>query len=317
MRHATPLDLFQLLLLAAIYGSAFTAIKLAVPHTGPFVLILARVLIGFAVLLPYALWRGWTWPRSARTWSLIAALCAFNLLLPFFLVSWAQLQLNASLMALLMGAGPFFALIVSHFATGDDRMTRAKLAAVLLGFLGVAIVLGADALHELSAGGSTVRLAQGAALLASLSYAVSGLLVRKADDVPPSQLATLVLGASGACLLALCPLLLPGGLAGLADLASELPRDAILALVYLGLLPTGLAYIMRYKLIRAVGMSFFGLSLYFVPVFGVVIAALWLRETVPLMLFAGLACMLLGLGVARSSRSKARRADKKAGAAPS
>jgi drug/metabolite transporter (DMT)-like permease len=295
IRTATLPDIVLLILLAAIYGSAFTAMKIAVPELGPFGLVLARVMIGFAVLLPFALAKGWNWPPSPASWALLGFLCAFNLIVPFFLVSWSQQHINASLMALLMGAGPLFGLLMSHIATQDDRLSGPKLAGVAIGFAGVALVLGVDAVTGLSGSSVEARLAQLAALLASACYAVSGVFVRRTTDLPPHQLATLVLGLGALVMVAATPLLLPD----IVSIGERLSRDAMIATLYLGAVTTGGAYLLRYKLIRTVGMSYFGLSIYLVPVFGVAIAALWLSEPVPLSLLAGLGLILAGLAVAR------------------
>ena len=295
IRTATPSDMFLLICLAAIYGSAFTAIKIAVPTIGPFGLVVARVVIGFVLLLPYAFMRGWVWPSSSRTWLFLLVLCAFNLLAPFFLISWAQQHLNASLMALIMGAGPFFGLVFSHVATRDDRLTAPKIAGVLMGFLGIALVLGVDAFAGLSGGSMEARLAQAAALLASVCYAGSGILVRQIDDIPPNQIASLVLGLGSIAMLAVVPLLEPG----LLSLYAALDREALIATVYLGAVTTASAFILRYHLIQTVGMGYFGLSIYLVPVFGVAIAALWLSEPITPSLLAGLGLIMLGLAVAR------------------
>ena len=300
IRSATPTDIFLLVFLAAIYGSAFTALKIAVPALGPFALVLARVIIGFAVLLPYALARGWFWPSRASSWLLLVVLCLFNLVVPFFLVSWAQQHLNASLMALLMGAGPLFGLLVSHVATTDDRLSGPKLLGVAIGFAGIALVLGVDALVGLSGGGFEVRMAQAAALSASALYALSGVLVRRIDDLPPQNLACLVLGMGLIVLLAMAPVYLPDPAVFVA-----LDTQQLVATLYLGAVTTGGAYILRYHLIRTVGMSYFGLSIYMVPVFGVAIAALWLREPLPISLIGGLVLILSGMAVARLKRPAA------------
>lgn len=291
LRTPNLLDLILLIALAAIYGSAFTAIKIAVPEVGVYGLVLARVTIAALVLLPYALWRGWQWPTSARTWKLLALLCVFNLLLPFALVSWAQLSINASLMALLMGAGPLFGLVFSHIATRDDRITTSKLIGVALGFVGVALVVGVQAFESTH----QALLAQGAALLASVCYAASGLIVRRIEDVQPTRLATIVLVMGSLALLAGAPFALEAPLATFANL----DLHVALTVLYLGVVTTGLAYIIRYRMIRAVGMSYFALSINLVPVFGIAIAALILSEPLSFSLFAGLACILGGLFIAR------------------
>ena len=79
---------------AAIWASAFVAIKIAVVETGPLWLAAWRVGIGFVVLLPYALWRGLVWPNGANQWLLIFTIALFNVVLPFFLISWAEQEID-------------------------------------------------------------------------------------------------------------------------------------------------------------------------------------------------------------------------------
>lgn len=291
LRTPSLLDLFSLVALAAIYGSAFTAIKIAVPEVGVYALVLIRVVVATLVLLPYAAWRGWQWPTTARTWTMLGLLCIFNLLLPFALVSWAQLSINASLMALLMGAGPLFGLVFSHLATRDDRITLPKLLGVAVGFIGVALVVGIQAFDSTT----QALLAQGAALLASISYAASGLIVRQIEDIQPTRMATIVLGMGSIALLAGAPFALNSPLETLANLEFHV----VLTVLYLGVITTGLAYIIRYRMIRAIGMSYFALSINLVPVFGITIAALTLSEPLSFSLLAGLVFILGGLMIAR------------------
>lgn len=291
LRTPTLLDFFSLVALAAIYGSAFTAIKIVVPEVGVYALVLIRVVVATLVLLPYAIWRGWQWPKTARTWTLLGLLSLFNLLLPFALVSWAQLSIDASLMALLMGAGPLFGLVFSHLATRDDRITLPKLMGVVVGFIGVALVVGIQAFDSTA----QAILAQGAALLASICYAASGLIVRQIDGIQPTRMATIVLGMGSIALLAGAPFALDSPLETLANLELHV----VLTVLYLGVITTGLAYIIRYRMIRAIGMSYFSLSINLVPVFGITIAALTLSEPLSVSLLAGLVFVLGGLMIAR------------------
>ncbi len=295
IRPATPLDLSLLMLLAIIYGSAFSVIKVVVPETGPFALVLMRVFLACLILLPVAALRGWKWPGSAHDAILIGLLCLTNLVVPFFLIAWAQQHLNASLMALLMGAGPFFGMMISHLATKDDRFSSAKAAAVVMGFTGVAIALGADAWTGFSGADPLERLAQAAALFASALYASSGIFVRRVTTLSSRQLATMVLLGSLVLLVAMAP----WGVASSPLLTTAPSVETWIGIAYLGFVTTGFAYLVRFHLIRTVGMSYFGLSIYLVPVFGIAIAAFWLSEPIPLSLLIGLGFILGGLVVAR------------------
>ena len=134
IRKPTRLDLALLVMLAMIWGSAFLAIKVVVPDTGPLWLATIRVVIAFMVLLPIAWFKGLIWPASGRQWRLVCLITFFNVVAPFFLISWAEQYIDAGVASLLIGIGPFLALIGSHFTTRDDRLSRAKITGRDTGF---------------------------------------------------------------------------------------------------------------------------------------------------------------------------------------
>ncbi len=294
IRKPTPLDVFLLVLLAAIWGSAFLAIKVAVVDLGPAWLVTIRVLLGFLVLLPWALWRGVLWPKGGRQWALTVVIALLNVIVPFYLISWAELTIDAGVAALLMGTGPFLALIGSHFTTVDDRLNVWKLVAVVFGFAGVLTVIGVDAVQGLGAN----LLAQGAALAGSVCYVASGILIRKVEGIPPMRFATLILGISSLALLVVTGATVP---------LPALPGpESIFAVIWLGLLPTGSGYFLRYYLIRNVGYSFFALGLNLIPVFGVGLAALILGEPISAAVAIALALVVTGLALARYGAASAK-----------
>ncbi|MCP4317162.1 MAG: DMT family transporter [Hyphomicrobiales bacterium] len=288
IENATVPDLLLVVLAALIWGSAFTAIKVAVPETGPYWLAATRVTIGFLVLLPYAIWRGFILPTSSSVWFLLVMMSLLNVVLPFLLISWAELSIDAGVTSLLMGTAPFFALIGSHLFTTDDRLTRTKTLGVLLGFCGVLTIVGFDAFAGL---GRSNLMAQIACFLGSMSYVAGGLLVRKID-IPPGRLACLALGISSLALIGIA--LLADGLPSL-----DISANATVALLYLGLLPTGFAYLLRYYLIRKIGYSTFAIGLNLIPVFGIVLGVWLLGEALSVRILLALALVVCGLFVTR------------------
>lgn len=281
--HAGPVDIGLLVVVALIWASAFVAVDIAVPETGPLWLPTIRVLIGAAALAPFVLHSGLVLPRSARTWALVIVMAALNIVVPFFLLSWGQLTIDAGMAAVLMGMGPVLALLGNHLTTHDDKINGAKLVAVALCFSGVLTLVGFSVLGNL---GGTFVLAQLATLGAALCYATSSMLIRHID-MPPVPLAWLAL-AIGAVML------LPA--AWIIDGPPPAPsRQAWTALIYLGLLPTGLAHVLRVYLIRRIGHSVFALSIYMIPPFGVVLAFLILAEPITAQLGIALALILCGL----------------------
>ncbi len=296
IRRPTPIDLAGLLFLTIIWSSAFVAIKVAVPHTGPFWLAAIRVCIGFLVLLPWMLYRGLVLPKGAKNWLFLLAVSLLNVSVPFLLISWAELTISAGITSLLLGTGPLLSLILSHLTTHDDKISLPKLIGITFGFTGIALVVGRGALADL---GSGHILAQFAVLGASLCYALSGAMIRKITTIPPTRLATIILG------MASVELLLLASWNGLPDFTA-IDGTSWLSLIYLGLLPTGIATIMRYRMIRTIGASFFSLGMNLIPIFGVLMGAVLLSEDVALTTWAALALIVLGLFAARTPPKKPR-----------
>ncbi|WP_319568443.1 DMT family transporter [Cohaesibacter marisflavi] len=291
IRKPTPLDLSLMLFLTLIWASSFIAIKVAVLETGPVWLAAMRVAIGFLVLLPWTLYRGIILPTSAKSLANLLIISLLNVSIPFMLISWAELTISAGIASLLLGTGPLLSLIFSHLTTHDDKFNTFKVIGIILGFSGIALVVGHEALQSVGTG---AILSMVAVLGASLCYAISGAMIRQVKDIPPTRLATLILGFATIELIGL------GLLEGVPELAS-ISGEAWLSLLFLGLLPTGLATILRYRLIWAIGASFFSLGMNLIPVFGVILGALLLSEQVALTTWIALVLILSGLMVARTA----------------
>lgn len=293
IQRATILDLLLVALAAAIWASAFIAIKVAVPETGAFWLAAIRVSIGFLVLLPYALWKGFLLPKTPKMWALVTGMCTLNIVFPFILISWAELAIDAGIASLLIGTGPFLALVGSHVFTTDDKLTSMKFIGVVFGFAGVLSIVGFDAVAGL---GRENLLAQAACFLGSLCYVTAGLLIRKID-LPPARLACLSLGLSSIILIILA------GLYSGAP-ATNLSYEALAALIYLGLLPTGFGYLLRFYLIRKIGYSTFAMGLNLIPVFGVFMGIMLLGEPLKLHILLALLLVVAGLFATRMEPRK-------------
>lgn len=291
--RASRSDMTLLILVAIIWASAFMAIKVAVPEVGPIWLAAIRVAIGAAVLAPYALVKGVVLPNAMQIWALVVIMSVLNVVIPFFLISWAELTIDAGVTSLLMGIGPFLALVGSHMFTSDDKVTPRKALGVAFGFSGVMAIVGWDALTQI---GSGHLLAQAAAIGGCICYVTAGILIRRID-VPPVSLAflALVIGT-----IILIPLALATD-----GMLRELPStNTMMALIYLGVFPTGIAYILRFYLINKVGYSAFSMSVNLIPVFGILMGVLLLGEPLRPQVMIALVLVLLGLYFMRSGGPK-------------
>jgi drug/metabolite transporter (DMT)-like permease len=293
IRSPTLVDIALVGMLGLLWGSAFPAIKVAVTAYHPIHIVMLRVALGLSVLLAWMMIRRIAFPRSARTWALLAVMAVLNTIMPFFLISWAEQHIDAGITALLMGSGPFFALLVSHVTTHDDRMTRPKLIGVALGFSGVMTVIGAEA----ASGFGRDLIAQLAVFSANLCYVASGAMIRSIRETGMEAMAA---GNLGCALVLLAPVALVFGLPPAGPILA--PGPVLFAVIWLGAIGTGLASVLRFYLARTIGYSFMALAAYMIPVAGVAISALLLGETVSLTVLIALILVLAGFAVARLGR---------------
>ena len=291
---ATPIhraslgELGLLAVTASLWAGAFVGMKVTVPVLGATGTAFARASVGFLVLLPFALRAGLDLPRGASQWMMTAFVAQFSVAIPFTLISFGEKTIDAGEAALLMGTGPFFAMVGAHFAHGDDRLSRWRVVGVLLGFAGVATLVGAAQTAKVA---SDIGVAHAAVVGASLCYVVSGLLVRNID-VAPLSLATLTLAIAT---LTLAPF-------GASVDTGEIDARIIAAIAFLGVFPTGIAYILRFELIRRIGYATFALGVNLVPVLGVAFGFAFLGESPDGRTLIALSLVVAGLFVARIGR---------------
>lgn len=288
IRKPTLADMALIVSLGFIWGTSFLAIKFAVREFSPTSVAAIRIWVAFFVLFAVMLWKGQRFPAAPRFWGAMLFIGIFNTSLPFFLISWAETTIDSGIAALLMGTGPLLAMIGSHYTTDDDHLSAPKLIAVALGMAGVLLVVGVEALGGLGRN----LIAQLAVFSASLCYVASGMFVRRFTHVPVESFtaAILLVGA-----LSLLPWL--GASALQAD--GAVSTTPLLAVLYLGLVPTGLAYLIRFYLIRTVGYSYAVLGIYIIPVVGVLLGSLVLSEPLEMTTLLALALIISGIVYAR------------------
>jgi len=274
----------MLLLLAAIWGSSFLFIKVAVREVSPGEVVFGRVLVGTLALLPavpfLAGWRP-TWAALRRFWRPLLLLGVFNAALPFWLLAWSEKRLDSGLAAVLQASMPLFTALFTYLWMHTQRVTGAKLAGVFVGFLGVLLLVGAQPRGDV--------LSALAVLVTALFYAASsvfaGIRLREAPALVTS------LGSLGFATLATLPL-------GVAELPSDAPSwKAIGSIVALGAAGLSVAYLLYFTLIAGSGAPYAALVTYLVPALALVYGAVFLDEGVTLSAVGGLALILVGVAL--------------------
>ncbi|MGB1863411.1 MAG: DMT family transporter [Candidatus Puniceispirillum sp.] len=279
-----------LILLALVWSSSFSAIKVAVVETGPVTLVGLRTLIGFFVLLLFIQFQsGFEWRPYLRHLPYLFVMSVVGMSLPFYLISDAELVLDSSLTGLLMSIGPLLTIIGAHFFAEGERMTVNKMAGVLIGLSGVVILFGHAALNA----GGTHIIPQILVCCATGFYVTAALMARRLPQVPALFIALVIMGFVTLQMLPLAfmfeqPLAWQGW-----------SQDAWLAILWLGALPTGFAFYLRYYLIKRAGAGFTAFIGYLIPVFSVFLGALLLGESLGMDKFIALGLILAGLAVAQ------------------
>jgi len=277
-----------LVTLALIWGGAFFFIGVAVRHVPPLTYVWLRLTIAAAAMWLFLKFKGEKLALPRQVWGSILLLALLNNALPFTLFGWGQTHIASGLASILNATTPIWGVVVAHFLTSDERMTPRKIVGVLLGFGGVATMIGPTLLSNIG----NDALAQLACVTASLSYALAAVWARrfKRMGLSPMSVTTGQLTAGAAMML---PLAL------FVDRPWEHavpPLSAWGAIVALALLCTAFGYVMYFRLIDSAGATNALLVTLLVPPTAILLGSLFLGEQLAPQDFAGL--LLIGLGLA-------------------
>lgn len=274
-----------LIVLSALWGASFFFYKILDRELAPFTVVLGRVGLAALALHILLLAKRDPMPLSPRLWLDFAVLGLIANAIPFTLFAWSLSHISSGLAAILNATTPIFTILVAHVFTTNEKFSREKLAGVLLGFAGVAVLIGPNALH-----GNGDLAAQIACLLAAICYGFATVYGRRFRAIPPLKVATGQVTTSAIILLPLClmaerPWTLP------------MPSGSVWgALAGIALLSTALAYILFYRILAVAGATNLVLVTFLVPVSALLLGALFLGEQVTASDISGM--FLIGLGLA-------------------
>jgi len=275
-----------IILLSVLWGASFFFMKIALRDLTPFTIVFFRV-SGSAILLSLLLLVQGKHPGFSRKDMIpFLVMGALNNMIPFSLIVWGQQFVDSSVASIINASSPLFSLVLAHFLTDEERMTPTRIAGILLGISGVALLIGVDAMNV-----TGPRLAgQMAMVLASLCYAFAAIYGRRFRGRQPVFVASGVL--TGATVLTLPFMLL------LEKPFSLHPgMDSTAAMTGLILLSTSLAFVLYFKLLDRTGPTNLLLVTFLIPVSAVFLGVLILRETLSWNAWAGMSLIFVGLTV--------------------
>ena len=274
--------------LGLIWGSSFLWIKIAVQEVDPFTLVGWRLLFGTLGMVVVILLRRPAFPEAGKTWLFLAALGVLNTALPFVLISWGEKSIDSAVASVLNSTVPLFTLVIAHLFLHDEPITARKAVGLLIGFGGVLALMARD----LEPGSLRVGiLGQAAVLVAAVSYASASVFARRTmREISPLVQAFVPMAFADAIVwTAATQVGNPG----------RLPVIPItwVALLWLGLLGSCVAYLLFYNLLHAVGATRAVMVTYVFPVVGVALGVVFLGELADWHLLAGTALVVASIVV--------------------
>ncbi len=277
-----------LLFLSLLWGGSFFFNAVALTGVDPYTLVAVRVVLGAALLYAVLRATGGRLPRDRESWRAFAIMGLCNNVLPFTLIAWAQGHgIPSGLASILNAATPLFTVVVAHYLTIDERMTPLRVGGILVGFAGVVVMIGGDALAHV--GGHLVP--ELAILAACCLYAYSAIFARRFSQMGLAPLATAAgqITASAA-IMGVLVLVFDG------PWRLPLPSLAVIgALLGIAALSTCLAYVIYYRILATAGSVNLMLVTLLIPVTAVLLGAVFLGERLAANHFIGMAAIAAGL----------------------
>ncbi|MCC5859126.1 MAG: DMT family transporter [Ectothiorhodospiraceae bacterium] len=277
-----------LIALSVLWGGSFFFVEVAVGSFGPLTIVAFRVGLAAAALHVIVLAMGLRMPVERSLWFAFLGMGLLNNIIPFSLTVWGQAHIASSLASILNATTPIFTVIVAHFLTSDEKFTTGRVAGVALGFAGVTLMIGVDAIWRIG----TDTVAQLAVLGAAMSFAFAGIYGRRFRTLGCSPLVTAT-GQVTASALVLAPL----ALVVERPWAQPAPAaDVWGAIVGLALLSTALAYILYFRILATAGATNLLLVTFLIPITATALGITVLGEQLALKHVIGAG--LIGLGLA-------------------
>lgn len=277
-----------LILLGSVWGSAFMFIKISADDFGPILLVNLRLLLAGALFLPFLLQKKYLAYFKSH-FPGIFILAIFSNAFPFTMFSYASLGATSNMLGILNGTTAFMTMVVAYFWL-KESITPKQIFGIILGFLGILVLVN-------PANGSATLGASGFALVGALSYSFSGVYIQKYQ-----------LNANKFVLIGWAMLF--GGLfltpLSFFNLPDQMPdNNAIAALLWLGIVSTGIAYLGYIRLIEQIGAVRTSTVTYLLPVFSIIWGSIFLQEKITWIIFGGFIFVMIGMYFANNKNTKA------------
>ena len=283
MRNPKPLDYLLLGTLSLIWASAFFNIKIATYSFGPVTIAFFRIFLGAIPVVLLCLAKRIKIEAFSKDWLWFASIGFINLVIPFFLIAYGVQKVQSNLAAILMASTPLSATILAHFFTKNEKVNYTKTIGVLIGFFGIIFLFSDNILIDNNNFFYALMI-----LFGSTFYVIGGLLTLKISKKRNENVTASIL-IWGAIIIFPITMVIeqPWNLS---------PRlDSTICLIYLGIFPTGIAWLLRFHILKRNGLVFQAQVAYLIPIFGVILGYIFLKEIITIKVLVALAAVIIGI----------------------
>ena len=292
MKKANITDYFLLTILSLIWASAFFNIKIATDSFGPITIAFLRVFFGSIPVLILCFYKKITIEAFSKDWYWFMLIGLINLVIPFFLIAYGVKSVQSNLAAILMSTTPLSSTILGHFYTKDEKFNFVKTIGILIGFAGIVYLFSDNILIDENNFLSAILI-----LLGSTCYVIGGVLTLKISKKRNENV-------TGSILIWATLILLP--LTCIIELPSQIipSFNSSVSVIYLGIVPTGLAWLLRFRILKKNGLIFQSQVSYLIPIFGIILGYLFLKELITYKVLISLIAVVIGIYFVRKADSK-------------
>ena len=292
MRQPKLLDYLLLILLALIWASAFFNIKIATYSFGPITIAFLRVFLGAIPVLLLCYYKKIKIEAFSKDWHWFAVIGFINLVAPFFLIAYGVQSVQSNLAAILMSTTPLSSTVLGHFYTKNEKFNFIKTIGILIGFSGILYLFSDNILINENNFFSAILI-----LLGSTCYVIGGVLTLKISKKKNENV-------TGSILVWAVLILIP--IVSIVEQPWNVsPRlDSTISVIYLGLVSTGIAWLLRFRILVNNGLIFQSQVSYLIPIFGTILSYIFLKELITFKVLISLIAVSVGIYFVRKADNK-------------
>ena len=289
MRQPKIIDYLLLILLALIWASAFFNIKIATYSFGPVTIAFLRVFFGAIPVLLLCYYKDIKIEAFSKDWHWFAMIGFINLVAPFFLIAYGVQSVQSNLAAILMSTTPLSSTVLGHFYTKNEKFNLIKTFGILIGFSGIIFLFSDNLMINENNFISALLI-----LLGSTCYVVGGVLTLKISKKRNENV-------TGSILIWATIILIP-----LVVIIEQpwniVPRlDSTISVIYLGIVSTGIAWLLRFRILVTNGLIFQSQVSYLIPIFGTILSFIFLKELITIKVLVSLIAVSVGIYFVRKA----------------